>query len=413
MPTTQIATSVVKKLADAGHIAYFAGGWVRDYLMQRPSDDIDIATSATVDQIQTLFPKTIPVGVAFGIIIVVEEGHSFEVATFRKESGYLDGRRPTQIGPASPEEDAQRRDFTINGMFWDPLKKELHDFVEGQKDLKEGIIRAIGDPHARFLEDRLRMMRAARYATRFNFPLELATRQAIIDHAISLLPAVAMERIWQEFKKMGAFGHFDTGLILLHELHLLQTIFPSLKEVSLAEVRERLSPLPAFPKAAPPITAILELFPQQSLEEREILCDYLKLSKAEREVVEDLYQITEILHMPEEWQTRLEKIQWAYTYAKPYSPICIEIFAAHLPPKEREHFLEIHKKRQSSLEQAILQIQSGRPIVRADHLMQEGISPGKKMGILLKEAERISVNSGIEDKKAIIDLLKNSTLWNN
>src|SRR5690348_7960761 len=130
MPTTSIATKVVKRLANAGHIAYFAGGWVRDFLMKQPSDDIDIATSASIDQTCSLFPKTIPVGVAFGIVIVVEEGHQFEVATFRKDRGYIDGRRPTGIDPATPKEDAQRRDFTINGMFFDPLEEKIYDFVE-------------------------------------------------------------------------------------------------------------------------------------------------------------------------------------------------------------------------------------------------------------------------------------------
>lgn len=137
MPTRHIAKSIVQKLVDSGHIAYFAGGWVRDHLLKRESDDIDIATSASVDEVRAVFPKTIPVGVAFGIVIVVEENHHFEVATFRKDRGYVDGRRPMGIDPASPEEDAQRRDFTINGMFYDPLTDKILDYVEGQKDLKK------------------------------------------------------------------------------------------------------------------------------------------------------------------------------------------------------------------------------------------------------------------------------------
>src|SRR6185437_5720237 len=169
MEMYEVATHIVKRLVEAGHLAYFAGGWVRDFLLNHPSDDIDIATSASVEEIQALFPKTIPVGIAFGIVIVVEKGHQFEVATFRKDRGYVDGRRPTGIDPASPEEDAQRRDFTLNGMFYDPLQKKVLDFVSGQEDLKKGIIRAIGNPHERFLEDRLRMMRAVRYGTRFGF----------------------------------------------------------------------------------------------------------------------------------------------------------------------------------------------------------------------------------------------------
>lgn len=412
MPARAPATAVVKRLQEAGHIAYFAGGWVRDYLMKHSSDDIDIATSASVQQIQSLFPRTIPVGVAFGIVIVVEEGHHFEVATFRKETGYLDGRRPTSIQTASPQEDALRRDFTINGMFWDPLKEELYDFVGGQKDLQQGIIRAIGDPHERFLEDRLRMMRAVRYSTRFNFPIELETSQAILAHAGALLPAVAMERVWQEFKKMSQFAHFDKGLVILHELTLLPTIFPQLKGVSVEEVKRRLAPLSAFPKDVPTIAELLELFPEESLEQLFDLCDYLKLSRDEREIVRFLYHAKQMLGMPEAWLAKLEKIEWAHFYADKYSQICLEIHAAYLPQKQRSAFLATHKLRQEELKQAIVRIRSHNPVVRADHLLQQGIMPGKKMGLLLKEAERISVNEGIEDHIAIIQLLKNSSLWN-
>ena len=412
MPARPFATSVVKRLSEAGYTAYFAGGWVRDHLLQHPSDDIDIATSASVEVIQKLFPKTIPVGVAFGIVIVVEEGHHFEVATFRKEQGHLDGRRPTSVKLASPEEDAQRRDFTINGMFWDPLKSELHDFVEGQKDLRKGIIRAIGDPHERFLEDRLRMMRAVRYSTRFNFPIEPKTLQAILNHASDLFPAVAIERVWQEFKKMSHFAHFDKGLITLHQLNLLPTIFPSLKGVSTEEIQKRLKPLSTFPKTAPAIAELLELFPHQSLQQLFELCDYLKLSCVDREIVRFLYHSKQMLSMPDDWQAQLEKIEWAKFYANPHSQLCVEIIASHQPPEKRQHFLDTQTHRRKTLEQAILRIQSQNPIVRADHLIKEGIRPGKQMGTLLKEAEKISINQGIENRETIIHLLKNSALWN-
>ena len=412
MPALPYAKTVVKKLVKAGHIAYFAGGWVRDHLMKHPSDDIDIVTSASVQDIQSIFTKTIPVGIAFGIIIVVEEGHHFEVATFRKEEGYLDGRRPTSIKPASPQEDAQRRDFTINGMFWDPLKNELHDYVEGQKDLKLGVIRAIGNPHERFLEDRLRMMRAVRYSTRFNFPIEPNTLQAILSRSSSLLPSVAMERIWQEFKKMSLFAHFDKGLATLHRLNLLQTIFPQLKGIHVEEIEKLLAPLAFFPKDAPTIAELLELFPDHDLEQLLELCDYLKLSRNEREIVLFLHQGRQMLRMPEEWLDKLEKTEWAHFYSNIHAKICLEIFAAHLPLEKREDFLHGHQQRQQSLDAAIQRIQSQTPIVRADHLMREGISPGKKMGMLLKEAERISVNENIEDPETIIHLLKKSSLWN-
>ncbi len=136
MTTKPIAIKIVATLQKAGHIAYFAGGWVRDYLLDVPSTDIDIATSASVEEIQALFPKTIPIGIAFGIIIVVEKNHSFEVATFRAEKDHLDGRRPVHIEPTTPENDALRRDFTINGIFFDPIQDTLLDYVGGQEDIK-------------------------------------------------------------------------------------------------------------------------------------------------------------------------------------------------------------------------------------------------------------------------------------
>ena len=146
MPQLATATRIVKKLASAGHIAYFAGGWVRDFLMHRSSDDIDIATSASVEEVAKLFPKTIPVGIAFGIIIVVEEGHQFEVATFRTDEPTLDGRRPQGIKPATPKEDAQRRDFTINGLFYDPLTDTLYDYVGGKADIEKVSLKQLAIP---------------------------------------------------------------------------------------------------------------------------------------------------------------------------------------------------------------------------------------------------------------------------
>jgi poly(A) polymerase len=411
MPTRPFATRIVKKLVEAGYIAYFAGGWVRDFLMKRPSDDIDIATNASVSIVQSLFPKTVPVGVAFGIVIVVEEQHPFEVATFRKDRGYVDGRRPTGIDPATPLEDAQRRDFTINGMFYDPLKEELHDFVSGQEDIKKGIIRAIGDPHARFAEDRLRMMRAVRYSTRFNFPIESETLKAILAHAENLLPAVAMERIWQEFQKMSRFAHFDTGLVTMHRLGLLPTIFPSLKGASIDEIEHRLKAIEFFPKNTPAIAELLELFPSYSLEELLKLCDYLKLSNQDRAFVSFYHHANNLLNMPEEWQKKLELIEWALFYAHHQSEICLQIFTAHLPLEKRGHVLQEHRERREFLKTAILRIQSHNPIIRAEHLLKEGIPPGKQMGELLRQAERLSVNNGIEDRAQLLSLLKQSDLW--
>ena len=246
------ACKIVQKLQSKGHVAYFAGGWVRDYLMDHPSDDIDIATDASVEIIQDLFEKTIPVGIQFGIVIVVIDNQHFEVATFRKDKGYEDGRRPISIEKASPKEDSSRRDFTINGMFYDPISHEIFDFVEGKQDLEKQIIRAIGNPHQRFIEDRLRMIRAVRYSCRFSFRIEQETKEAIIKHANSLFPAVAIERVWQEFEKMSRFGSFQTFLITLFRLHLLQTIFPQLENLTIDTLEKRLAILKQFPKTLLP-----------------------------------------------------------------------------------------------------------------------------------------------------------------
>lgn len=407
------AKKVVKRLQQAGHIAYYAGGWVRDFLMQLPSDDIDIATSASVSEVQHLFAKTVPVGVAFGIVIVVEEGAQFEVATFRRDRGYVDGRRPTGIDPARPEEDAKRRDFTINGLFYDPITEELFDYVGGAEDIKRKIIRAIGNPHERFAEDRLRMMRAVRYSTRFGFPIEEETEKAILVHASELLPAVAMERVWQEFKKMSTFAHFDKGLIQLHKLHLLPVIFPALKEVPLSEITKRVRCIADFPKGAPPFAELLELFPDHSLEQIEALAEYLKLSNEESAFAHFYHHAQALFALPKSWLDKLEKIEWAEFYANPFCSICLEMIAAHYPKSERAHFLKEHAQRKQTLSFAVTRVQGKNPFVRADDLFKEGIPSGERMGKLLKEAMRIAVNEGIEDKDQIIQRLKKSPLWSN
>src|SRR5207244_1385552 len=159
-----VATELVRRLRAAGHEAYLAGGCVRDRLLGREPLDYDIATSAPPETVQALFPRTVPVGAQFGVVLVIADGMPVEVATFRSDAAYVDGRRPSAVHFGSAREDARRRDFTINALFLDPLTGEVVDFVGGQADLRAGIIRAIGDPRARIAEDRLRMLRAVRLA---------------------------------------------------------------------------------------------------------------------------------------------------------------------------------------------------------------------------------------------------------
>jgi len=200
-PSGKGARSVVKKLTQAGYIAYFAGGCVRDHLLQRPATDIDIATNANVEQIQKLFPKVTDLqGKAFGVVRIMHQNQTFEIAMFRSDGSYADGRRPDSIQPTTPEKDAERRDFTINGLFYDPLTEKIIDYVGGQADLKKQWIRGIGDPVMRFTEDKLRLFRAIRFAAQLDFEIEIETWKALCT-LVPLSVNLAPERVRDELVK--------------------------------------------------------------------------------------------------------------------------------------------------------------------------------------------------------------------
>ncbi len=219
------AKKIVEVLRGQGFSAYLVGGCVRDLLMGLEPKDWDVATDARPEQIIKLFRKTIPVGAKFGVVIVRMGQKNYEVATFRRDLGYEDGRHPSGVEFSSPKQDAQRRDFTINGMFYDPVKKKVLDFVGGQADLERGVIRAIGDAEARFAEDKLRMLRAVRFSARFAFPLEEKTAAAVKAHAAEILE-VSKERIRDELVHIFTQQHADRGLELLDESGLLQAVLP-------------------------------------------------------------------------------------------------------------------------------------------------------------------------------------------
>lgn len=219
---------IASRLKQKGYVAYFAGGCVRDFLMQQPPQDIDIATTARPEEIDKLFPKTVPVGRQFGVMIVVEQGRPFEVATFRREGGYYDGRHPTEVSFTVPEEDARRRDFTVNGLFYDPFDKKVLDFVGGQADLQKKVIRAIGDPQARFDEDKLRLLRAVRFASSLGFEIEPKTWDAVKEKALKITE-VSPERIRDEIVKILVRPNAARGFKLLSESGLMKIILPEIE----------------------------------------------------------------------------------------------------------------------------------------------------------------------------------------
>ena len=172
---------------------------------------------------------------------------------------YVDGRHPQGIEMSTPLEDALRRDFTINGMFYDPLEEVIHDYVIGQEDIRLGLIRTIGNPHERFFEDRLRMLRAFRFSARFGFAIDFETQEAIRENADQLFPAVAMESVWQEFNKMVAYPRFDQALIEMHRLTLLDVIFPEITDMHIKELRQKIQHFHLFPSPCPTILYLMEI----------------------------------------------------------------------------------------------------------------------------------------------------------
>ncbi len=229
-PLETTAREVVQRLSDAGFIAYYAGGCVRDMLRGQPPHDFDIATDAKPDQVRKLFGRTVAVGAHFGVICVFEDGHEFQVASFRADGLYIDGRHPEEVTFSSPEQDAQRRDFTINGMFYDPLREEVIDFVEGRRDLAAGMLRAIGNPAARIAEDRLRMLRAVRFATVLGFDIDPATWRAVGENA-SQIHDVSAERIREELSKIFSSPRRVRGFDLLNESGLMREILPEIENL--------------------------------------------------------------------------------------------------------------------------------------------------------------------------------------
>ena len=245
----EFSISIIQTLRQRGFQAYLAGGCVRDLLLKREPADYDIATSATPAQVMEIFPDTYAVGAQFGVVLVphypvssvstvvelssedlqrAKGSHTVEVATFRSDHGYSDGRRPDEVRfSQDPREDVARRDFTINGMMLDPANGEVLDFVGGRKDLEAGIIRAIGDPEQRFAEDKLRMLRAVRFAARLEYSIEPATLAAIQRHAPEI-QVVSRERVRDELTKMLTEGHARSAFLLLDESGLLKEVLPEI-----------------------------------------------------------------------------------------------------------------------------------------------------------------------------------------
>ncbi len=279
-----VATEVVRELRAAGHEAWFVGGCVREMLLEHLPKDYDVTTDADPDRVEQLFDHVVEVGRRFGVMTVVREGVHVEVATFRTESSYSDGRRPDSVVFATAEEDVSRRDFTINALLYDPIGEEIVDHVQGRVDLEAGLVRTVGDPEQRFREDHLRLLRAVRFTARFQFRLEERTEAALR----LLAPKVAVvspERIHEELDRMLLDPNRAQAVGLLQELGLLGAVLPSVAHVeSFESVVARLAALPArVPSTVAWATLLLDLAVGEELDE---LLVRLRFSVRDRKAVE-------------------------------------------------------------------------------------------------------------------------------
>lgn len=388
---SQLSLEVIKRLQGSGHIAYLAGGSVRDMLLGIASEDYDVATSASVEEITALFPKTLTVGAHFGVVIVMMKGQKIEVATFRQDGSYSDGRKPDFIERGTPQEDALRRDFTINGLFYDPITQQIFDFVGGREDLQNKILRAIGDPAKRFAEDRLRMLRAVRFALRFDLTIDPSTYSALKATSHLLFPSVSVERVWQEMEKMTPKAE---AFQMLFDAGLLQAIFPH-KILNIKNLKK-------IPPESPLIIFLALLFAEDTLANWLSMGEFFKCSH------NSLHHLV-LLDEARTLTLETSLYEWAHYFAKDTSLFYLNIWA-QFGQKEPE-WLQKRKELFAKLRPDVQRILDKRPLIDAACLMKEGIKPSPQMGKLLKKAEEISINERISSSVELLLKLKRLVLW--
>lgn len=407
------AVDVVRKLRDAGFQALWAGGCVRDLLLHKEPKDFDVATNALPEEVRTLFGKkrTLAVGASFGVIIV--RGHQpdcdVEVATFRSEGPYLDGRRPEHVKFTTAEEDAQRRDFTINGMFYDPINDAIFDYVGGKADLNQHIIRAIGNPLARMQEDKLRLLRAIRFAATLHFQLEEATQQAVQSMA-DQINVVSPERIADELRKMLIHPTRGQAIELVQQTGLLKQVLPELAPLWEASENQRLwlqtldrlklVSTHSFETAF--ATLLLDLpaaGPAERLEEIFEICKRLRFSNHSLNLVHWLVQQRDSLEQASVMKlSRLKRL-----LASEDCPQLFELIAADLSSRKQPlDDLEFCRQYRDHTPREIL---NPPPLISGNDLIDMGIKSGPQFKKLLTQIQDAQLEEQIETREEAFALL--------
>jgi len=406
------AREITRKLQASGYEAFWVGGCVRDSLLGRQPQDYDIATSARPGEVEALFPHTVPVGRQFGVILVLEDSIQFQVATFRADADYVDGRRPTAVTFTDARADASRRDFTVNGLFFDPIRNQLHDWVEGQADIAARLVRTIGDPEVRFAEDHLRILRAVRFAAQLDFEIAPSTLSAVQRNAATIRQ-VSAERVRDELLRLFRPPHAARGLDLLDQAGLLREVLPEVAAFRGCEqgaeyhpegnvyqhVRLMLSLLPPdsdpmlawavlLHDVAKPVTATrdaatgaIHFYGHEKVgaEMAEALLHRLRFPKKQiDQVVAVVRQHMQFKDVPEMRKSTLRRLLMRPTY-----PLELEL---HRLDCLGSHGMLDHYEYLRRAAEDLSQMPGIRPpLLRGDDLLGLGLTPGPRVGELLAE----------------------------
>ena len=434
METT--ARALVDRLHAAGHLAYYAGGCVRDLLRGQAPKDIDIATNARPEEVQKIFRRTYAVGAHFGVVVVLENDLQFEVATFRADGAYLDGRHPTEVHFSSPEEDARRRDFTINGMFYDPPNDKVIDYVGGRDDLAVGLIRAIGEPEQRFAEDRLRLLRAVRFATVLDFEIEPQTWNAIVQAADGIRE-ISAERIREELIRIFLSPLRVRGWDLLDRSGLMRVILPELETLKGCEQPPQFHPegdvfkhtrlmlgllpndvsLPLvlsvlFHDIGKPPTAMVDAdgrirfngHDRVGAEMTEALLERLRFSRAEIDAtVEAVRQHMVFKDVPNMRVAKLKRFMARPTFADELELHRVDCTSSH---GMLDNYQFLQAKQEEFANEPIIP----PPLLRGDDLIALGLKPGPRFGQILEAVETRQLEGELNDREAALAWVKGEFL---
>ena len=428
----EAARRIAARLRESGHVAYFAGGCVRDLVRGLAPKDFDVATDAPPEVVQKIFPHTYAVGAKFGVIVVVENGTNFEVATFRSDDAYVNGRRPVAVHFSSPEEDAKRRDFTINGMFLDPVANEVIDFVGGRADIEGKLVRAIGEPAQRFMEDRLRMLRVVRFATALGYEIDHQTWDALVANAASI-NEISAERIREELVRIFLSPQRVRGWDLLDSSGLMRVILPEVDAMKgclqpeqfhpegdvFQHTRLMLSLLPEkvsgplvcsvlFHDVAKPVTATVDETGRIRFNEHdrigaemtEAIMGRLRFSRAEIDAtVEMVRQHMVFKDVPNMRVAKLKRFMARPTFEDELELHRVDCASSHRMMDNYEFLL---RKREEFANQPIIP----PPLVRGDDLIALGLKPGPKFGEILEAAETRQLEGTLRNREEALEWLK-------